>query len=66
MSECRKLCFQALKVKNFPVRAYPETAELGGGGGAGRCMPQMQYLTAFLDRKVTKSCKVTRTPTKIL
>ena len=27
--------------------------------------PQMQFLTAFLDHGVTKSCKVTRTATKI-
>ena len=42
------------------------TAELGeGGGGQGGFSPQTQFLMAFLDHRVTKSCRVTRTATKI-
>ena len=40
------------------------TAELGGAGPP-HFLPQTQFLTAFLGHRVNKSCKVTRTVTKI-
>ena len=36
----------------------------GAGGHAPHFLPQIQFLTAFLDHRVTKSYKVTRTATK--
>ena len=41
--------------------------DYGAGGGIiiPIISPQLQFLTAFLDHRVTKSCKVTRTATKM-
>ena len=36
-----------------------------GKNGGKTASSQMQFLTAFLDHRVTKSCKVTRTATKM-
>ena len=41
------------------------TAELGGVGPPPHFLPQTQFLTAFLGHRINKSCKVTRTVTKI-
>ena len=53
------------RIKKYSGHCKRQSWGNGGGEESPHFLPQMEFLTAFLDHTVTKSFKVTRTATKI-